>query len=119
MGWKRYFDYLEILPDDDSGQRELGFSELSIGSCKGEEPFIKESFKNVTEKESASAGGRQPGVKLSELSNLRELKWDPQLKEYADDLDIDMGNLGSKKSSIQKLKLAYLMKHSGSVTNAW
>ena len=36
-----------------------------------------------------------------------------------DKYDLDLGELGNRKSSINKLKLAYLMKQSGSVTNLW
>ena len=36
-----------------------------------------------------------------------------------DKYDLDLGELGNRKSFINKLKLAYLMKQSGSVTNLW
>ncbi len=117
--WKKYFQYLEALAENEPRQRELEFEKLSKGWCRGSKEFRKEQFKSLEEKESALDIAKEANLSGDELLELKEQQWGEQLTSYAKDFGININQLGPRKSDLQKLILATLMKRRGSVTNRW
>ena len=117
--WKKYFQYLEALAENKPLQRDFEFEKLSKGWCRGSRKFRKEQFKTLEEKLSALDKAKQLKLSKEDLQDLNDLIWEQQLKRYAKDFKIHLGKLGSKKSDLNKVLLATLMKRRTSVSNGW
>ena len=117
--WKKYIQYLEALAENKPLQREMEFEKLGKGWCRGSKEFIMAQIKSLEGKKSVSDIAKELKVSTKELHELNELIWEQRLNEFAKDLKISIQNLGSKKSDINKVILATLMKRRTSVRNAW
>ena len=117
--WKKYLQYLEVLAEDEPRQRDLDFQKLSTGWCRGSMDFREEQFKSLEEKVSALDRARQLKISKEELRDLDNSIWEQSLRTFAKDFGLSLEPLGKKKSDLNKVILATLMKRRTSVSNGW
>ena len=117
--WKKYKQYLEFLAGDEPEQRAQNFELFSKGWCVGSDKFRKEQLKELEKKGSDKERLELLGVKVSELTELNDERWEEQLNGYARKFKTDLDALVTKKSSTQKVMLATLMKRRTSASNRW
>jgi len=118
-GWRRYGTYLEFLATDEQMKRELVAKRLSRGWCVG-----ARSFKQEFRKDQARKGGdldlhRFGGLGSDEVRIEREELWEERIQLLAKEANVDLAQLGPRKSAPQKVLLAAALKESTSVSNGW
>ena len=100
-------------------KRELVAKRLSRGWCVG-----ARSFKQEFRKDQARKGGdldlhRFGGLGSDEVRIEREELWEERIQLLAKEANVDLAQLGPRKSAPQKVLLAAALKESTSVSNAW
>jgi len=117
VGWRRYGEYLEFLAEKDAKLREDKFGRLSRGWMVG-----SQEFKQVLQKDLAKLGGDLEKVRLlgaDPAPEWREEHWEQGLRRGARALKINLDKLPVKKSAVEKVQLAALLKMRSAVSNGW
>ncbi len=116
-GWRRYRAYLAVLAEEEPKKREERLGRLSrgwvVGSPEFKQALRKDLRQRGAELDRASLGGPEA------RSELRVEEWEEGLGVAARALKIDLGKLGPRKSSPDKVMLAVLMRRVTTVTNGW
>ena len=116
-GWRKYREYLGFLAEEDAKRREEKFGRLSRGWMVG-----SQEFKQALQKDLAKLGGDLEQVRLlgGELvPEWREEHWEQILRKGAQVLKIDLDRLPARKSAVEKVRLAALLKARSAVSNGW
>jgi putative transposase len=118
-GWRKYCKYLAWLAADESAQRERGFERMCQGWSVGTSDF-KLAMQHELLKQSASRSEISVlGRAREDVKELREMLWEARLKEEAARLGLNLDRLPSKKSALEKVRLAAVLKANTSVSNGW
>lgn len=118
-GWRLYREYLAVLAEEEPRERSRKAGRLSRGWVIGTESFRGELLKEI----------RQQGVDLKSTvmlgeaaggrAALREAVWEETLQAAATAAQMDLHNLGTRKSAPEKVLLAAVMKAATAVSNGW
>jgi REP element-mobilizing transposase RayT len=116
-GWRKYREYLAFLSEDDVKLRENRLGKLSRGWVVGSTEFEQGLRKNLMKLGRDWKQVRLLGGGL--VPELPDEYWATKLKEGARLFKIKLDRLPTKKSAIEKVRLAAFMKVTMGVSNAW
>jgi putative transposase len=118
-GWQRYLQHLGLLAAKSPGQWKERAEALTRGWCVGSEQF----------REGLKTEARRDGADLDRISLInseqeawhveRELEWERVLKRAAELLKIDLRELPLRKSSLDKVRLAAVLRARTGASNGW
>ena len=114
-GWRCYLDYLAVGATEDLQDRDAKFGRLSRGWVIGSAEFRAD----LKEKLAEQAAGQEAFEILGTDREARAAVWVTRLRAAAAALDARLDRLPAKKSAMEKVRLAALMKLGTSVSNGW
>lgn len=118
-GWRRYLAYLGLLAEENPRERQKRYGELSRGWCIGSNEF-REGLKKDLKKQGADLekpallGGWHAAWKKE-----REIEWEERLQAAAKAMKTDLRKLPARKSALEKVRLAALLKATSAASNSW
>lgn len=118
-GWRAYCTRLGVLIGDKQAREQLSAKHLSRGWCIGGKEFRRTMQESMKEQLAQWRERRFVGLEPDELKEERAKAWEEALGAYAKASKIDLNNLGPRKSSPEKVRLATAMKLGTSVSNGW
>ena len=118
-GWRRYVDYLDVLAEEDTKQRDKKFGRLSRGWMIGSTEFKGQLKSQLASKGAAHGRFELPGADREAQRAARSELWEERLGVAAKALGIALDQLPAQKSAPAKVQLAALMKMATSVSNGW
>ena len=116
-GWRKYREYLAFLAEEDAKLRDERFGRLSRGWAIGSTAFEQGLKQNLVKLGRDLKQARLLGGGL--VPALREEHWAETLKQAARLFKIRLDQLPMKKSSVEKVRLAALLKISAGASNGW
>jgi putative transposase len=118
-GWRKYQQTLAWIATDDSLQKEMRFSEMCNGWCRGSESF-EEAMENEYALESSKIRTiARGGPESLALLAIRQKQWQGSLNAGAKYLKIELSELPRPKSAPVKVALAAAMRSATSASNQW
>ncbi len=118
-GWRRYLAYLGVLAEEDSKRRDEKFGRLSRGWAVGSADFRQKLQQELSAQANGANRFELLGADRTAQREARALWWEEQLQAAAAALRISLERLPPKKSALEKVKLAAIMKTATSVSNRW
>lgn len=117
-GWARYLSYLALLAEEEPSERNRRFAKLSRGWCVGSEEF-RSTMRKALEERAGLKPSRFAGLEPAEWQKEREAAWEKKLQRAAEVLRIDLAALPPRKSALDKVRLAAIVKRVSGVSNGW
>lgn len=118
-GWHGYRQYLLLIAEQGTQSHSLMSEELSRGWAIGSLQFIsklrKELQKLVGSNERVTLYGADRDAHLQARAAL----WELRIHEVATALEVRLQALPSRKSALEKLQIAAIMRRTTSVSNRW
>jgi len=117
-GWKHYLGYLAAMAEEAPAERNRRFGKLSRGWCVG-----TDGFRTTLRADLAARSGlkrtRFAGLERTEWQKERELGWEAKLQNASKTLRINLQQLPARKSALEKVRLAAILKGVSDVSNGW
>lgn len=117
-GWQQYLAYLAFLATEAPAERDRRFGKLSRGWCVGSPEFRAEMRKDLAAR-SGLKPSRFAGLEREEWQKERETAWEEKLQAAAAALSVDLTALPPRKSALEKVSLAAILKRMSDVSNGW
>ncbi|MEO6876175.1 MAG: transposase [Opitutaceae bacterium] len=117
-GWARYLGYLALLAEEAPSERNRRFAKLSRGWCVGSDEFRAALRKDLATR-SGLKPGRFAGLEPGEWRKEREADWEQKLQAAAAVMQTDLTKLPARKSALEKVRLAAILKRRSDVSNGW
>jgi putative transposase len=116
-GWRKYREYLAFLAEEDAKLRDERFGRMSRGWAVGSAAFEQGLKQNLAKLGHDWKQARLLGGGL--VPALRDEHWAETLKEAARLFKTRLDQLPIKKSSVEKVRLAALLKIATGASNGW
>ncbi len=118
-GWRSYLAYLGVLAEEDGRRREERFGRLSRGWAVGSAEFKAGLRQELTGKGTGRERFELLGADRAAHQEARAAVWEERLRAAATALGVRLDRLPARKSAVDKVRLAAVMKTATSVTNGW
>ena len=118
-GWKSYAGYLELLAEEDPKRRDELYGPLNKGWCIGSPDFRATLQMRLATEVSLPDGISLLGADQAALQKDRESHWEKCLQAAVEELELDIESLPKLKSSLEKVRLASVIKSRTSASNRW